>query len=90
MKEDPVARFNCLVQSIQHHFKEQELTDAFVLLVNTYFEEYEDATELDPQTYAALEHVFDYCFFGGEDSDGRTFEDVANRRPAQEEEDEEE
>jgi len=60
--------------------QDRELTDAFDLIVARYFEEYTDATELDGTFSSALETVFDLCFPGGEDEQGRTFEEVATKK----------
>jgi hypothetical protein len=59
--------------------QDQELSAAFDLIVARYFEEYTDATELDPTFYHALQTVFDLCFPSGEDDRGRDFEEIAKK-----------
>lgn len=61
--------------------REQDLTEAFRHLVDLYYEDYTDATELDGEFEAALKACWDRAFGAdNEDADGRTF-DAAAARP---------
>lgn len=76
MSDDTQARLTCLVHSIEDHFKSIALTEAFDKIVDAYFDEYADATEVDGETYRALEHLFEFCFWDGVTADDRTLEQV--------------
>jgi len=60
------------------HMQDERLMDAFEQLIEAYFAEYTDATEVDRETYWALEHLFDMCFPSGTE-DGRTLDDLVTR-----------
>lgn len=68
-----------LMRAIEGEAKERNLTEAFQAIVQAYYEEYTDATELDSTTYSALSHIFDICFPFGEDAEGREFEQIVGR-----------
>lgn len=88
MTDDTQARFLSLMHAVDSHFKSVELTDAFDNIVKAYFEEYTDATEIDPQTFAALKHLFDICFWDGETADDRTLEQVCGMEPLEDDDEE--
>lgn len=65
-----------LEQAIRQSFNEKRFEDAFRFFVSTYFEVYEDATELDSKTYFALEHLWDMsCLYEG----NLEFENIVNK-----------
>ena len=69
-----------LLRALESAAKEQNLTDAINAIVAAYYEEYTDATELDPQFYNALRVIWDMCFFTDENSDSESFEQVIQKR----------
>lgn len=73
-------RFFMLRKALENQVKAEALTEAFNAIVAAYYEEYTDATELDGQTYSALEHLFGICFPFGETVDGREFEKIVQKR----------
>lgn len=69
-----------LTKAIESLFKDKALTEAFDALVAAYYQEYEDADELDHEAEASLLLWFELCFPGGETPDGREFADLISKR----------
>jgi hypothetical protein len=67
-------------KAVESALRGRRLTDAFHEIVVAYYEEYTDATELDPGFEAALSTIFEVCFPCGETHDGLEFSDLVKRK----------
>jgi hypothetical protein len=64
-----------LALALESSFRDRDLTAAFDTIVQAYYHEYTDATEMDGETMLAVRHLFDMLLMGGTD-DGRDFDEV--------------
>lgn len=68
-----------MLHALDSKFKEERLSDAFEAIVEAYYEEYTDATEVEGEFYHAFETIFNLCF-PFDMPDGREFEDVIKKK----------
>ena len=68
-----------MLRAVESAFTEKAREYALVQIHDAYFQEYTDATEMDPAVAGAFEQVFNLLFPAGETPSYRELEDFLSR-----------
>jgi hypothetical protein len=65
-----------LIRALESEQQNRELVAGFKAMVRAYFNEYTDATDIDGESYTALSHWFNLCFYSGETDDDQDIDAI--------------